>query len=241
MAQATGSGSSQRFLSIEEERNLIWKWQNGSDENSLRELLYAFRPFMARMARSYSNSPETQDDLINDGYIAMIETLDRFKPQDETRFISYARSFVRAAMIARVHQLESTIDIPRDKLLAARKGQMNDQKAELIQAMSRKISLDESPEHNPIENDICAVEILSRKQTISSWRENLELAFSGLNDEEREIMAYRLRSGDAKAKDIAEGLGKTPSRIRAVEARAMIRLKSTLISQGFTASSLVNL
>jgi RNA polymerase sigma-32 factor len=227
-----------RLLSLQEERDLIHRWQSCKDEAALKQILISYYPFIAKMARFYSHTPERQSDLANDGIITMIEIINRFQPKGDAKLSSYARNFIRASMLDVQHKMDCVIEIPRQSLIAAKKMNTKEIDSDIIQAMARKISLGDLQDEIAAPEEFSPLELVSKKQTISSWKASLQSALDELPEEEREIMTFKLTSGDEKAKDIAQKLGISTSRARALESRAMMRLKSLLLSRGFSISQL---
>jgi RNA polymerase sigma factor (sigma-70 family) len=227
-----------RFLSLKEERDLIHKWQSCKDETALRQLLISYYPFIVKMARIHSHTSERQADLVNDGIITMIEIINRFQPRGDAKLSSYARNFIRASMLDVQHKMDCVIEIPRQSLIAAKKKNTKEVDSDIVQAMARKISLGDMQDEIAAPEEFSPLELVSKKQTISSWKASLQSALDELPEEERKIMAFKLASEDEKAKDIAQKFGISTSRARALESRAMMRLKSLLLSRGFDISQL---
>lgn len=239
MQTISHSRTRQEFLSLDDERALIVKWQDHKDDASLQKLLESYQPFINKMARNIAKGGEKQGDLVSDGVLAIIEVIDRFQPQDNTRFLSYARQFIRTAMLDRLHHMESMVDVPRHFITAANKGRLPQAKGDSLKALAKKVSITDVVEVVADSQENCAADQLSQKQTISSWRDSLNEAFEGLPEEEKQIMFIRLETDNERVKDIAESLGVSASKARQIELRAMTRMKGLLLSQGFQVSELV--
>jgi RNA polymerase sigma factor (sigma-70 family) len=191
------------------------------------------------MARKQATSPERQGDLIQDGILALMDALSRFSPRDDIRFLSYAGSFVKAAMVAARYSLDQVIDIPRHKIHAANSGRIDEENSAILQALGQKVSLQDTSDDVSVTSDDCPQDAILRKQAQDYLKESLELAFSSLPEEERKIMKIRLEDEDHRCGVIASRLGITPGRARVLEMRAMNRMRSALIAQGFSTAYLV--
>lgn len=236
---AGGARSNTRFITLRCERDLISRWQMHEDELALDELLTAYHPFLAKMARRQSGSPERQKDLIQEGVLAIMDALARFSPEKETRFLSYAISYVKAAMVAGRYSLDQVIDIPRHQMHALNSGRVDVGHAALLNALGHKVSLHETNDDVAVAPDACPQEAMSRRQTQDFLKKSLDAAMDSLPEEERKVMHMRLEDSEHKPAAIASQLGITPSRARSLEMRAMNRLRSALIAQGFSTSHLV--
>jgi RNA polymerase sigma factor (sigma-70 family) len=234
-----GNRSNKGFISLEKERELISRWQMHEDEFALNELLAAYHPFLAKMARKQSRMVERQKDLIQEGILAIMDALGNFSPRDDVRFLSYAASYVKAAMVAGRYSLDQVIDIPRHRMHAANAGRIEDGKASLLQALGRKVSLQDAGDDVAVAMDACPQEAILRRQAQEYLRECLEAAFCALSEDEKGVIRLRLEDSEYKCGAIASRLGITPGRARVLEMRAMNRLRSTLIAQGFSTSYLV--
>jgi RNA polymerase sigma factor (sigma-70 family) len=225
-------------VSLTEERELISSWLTDRDQDALHALIVAYYPFILKVVRDHNSKRERQADLVSDAIIALIEAMETFEPRAEIRFLSYARSFIKSAVVESRRFMEAQIDIPRH---AFRTGEAptNMTAAEVKTALSNAVNFSDVADELPAGEETCPQHSVSQKDTISFWRDSLEEAISDLPEDERRVMAYRLDESDERIKDIASRIGISTARARALEARAMMRLRLSLSNQGLNFSQIV--
>ncbi len=86
-------------LERQEERELAVRWQQHRDQDAARRLIEAHLPFVVAMARRYQRYNVPLADLIGEGNFALLEALDRFEPERELRFVTYATFWIRARIV----------------------------------------------------------------------------------------------------------------------------------------------
>lgn len=86
-------------LEREEERELAVRWQTTRDKKAANKLIEAHLPFVVAMATRYSRYNVPLADLIGEGNFALLEALDRYEPERELRFVTYATFWVRARIV----------------------------------------------------------------------------------------------------------------------------------------------
>jgi RNA polymerase primary sigma factor len=108
-ADAHGRRGGRRRLTDAEERRLVLSAQKGTG-NSRAELIDAFLPLIASVARAYRNSPSVdRKELMQEGVVGLLQALERFDPSLGTPFWAYASWWVRQAMQQIVAQLTRPI------------------------------------------------------------------------------------------------------------------------------------
>jgi len=233
----TRSSTQGAFLTLSQERDLISRWQVQRDGAALSELLDAYSPFVRSMAMKHDRKKERQSDLMNEAFVSIIEALSSYTPMGTIRFLSYARSFVKSAMIDARQGMDLQIDIPRH---AFGSGEDIDQAlgTKVRAGLLNAVNILDIEDTVPAGQDYCPHECVLQKQSISYWRQHLEDAIWDLPDDERSVMAHRLQGSDQQIKDIANKVGISVARARALEGRAMMRLRSSLSEQGFSISQI---
>jgi RNA polymerase sigma-B factor len=74
----------------EEDRRLLVRYHRFGDQAAREELVQRLLPLARRMARRYRRSDEPLDDLVQVATLGLIKAIDRFDPERETAFSSYA-------------------------------------------------------------------------------------------------------------------------------------------------------
>jgi RNA polymerase sigma-B factor len=82
-----GKDSSAR---LDEDRRLLVRYHREGDSSAREELIERLLPLAKRMARRYRRSEEPLDDLEQVATLGLIKAIDRFDPDRETAFSSYA-------------------------------------------------------------------------------------------------------------------------------------------------------
>lgn len=73
-----------------EDRRLLVRYHRHGDRAAREELVQRLLPLARRMARRYRRSDEPLDDLVQVATLGLIKAIDRFDPDRETAFSSYA-------------------------------------------------------------------------------------------------------------------------------------------------------
>lgn len=66
--------------------------------NAVEEILQDNREYLCKMARRLSNNPDTIEDLVQEGSIALLDAVDSYDTTHGVRFLTYATPFIRKAM-----------------------------------------------------------------------------------------------------------------------------------------------
>jgi RNA polymerase primary sigma factor len=108
-AHDAGRGGGRRRLTDEEERRLVLAAKQG-DEPRRAELVDAFMPLIASVARAYRGSPSIERrELMQEGVVGLLQALERYDPSLGTPFWAYASWWVRQAMQQIVAQLTRSV------------------------------------------------------------------------------------------------------------------------------------
>lgn len=86
------------LLSREREQLLTRRWREKKDEGALHELITAHMRLVISIASKFRNYGLPLGDLIQEGHIGLMEAANRFEPERENRFSTYATWWVRAAI-----------------------------------------------------------------------------------------------------------------------------------------------
>jgi len=88
-----------RIIPKEEEKNLWDAYKNKNCEASRNQLIINYQPLVYRELGRLSFHPEQRLDLIQEGTVALIETVDRFCPERKVLFSTFARYRIRGRML----------------------------------------------------------------------------------------------------------------------------------------------
>ena len=86
------------LLERDEERELAIRWKNKGDEKALHKLVRAYARLVIAMASKFRHYGLPMGDLIQEGNIGLMQAAERFDPEREVRFSTYATWWIRAAI-----------------------------------------------------------------------------------------------------------------------------------------------
>ena len=120
-----GIGSQQNFpppLTAEEERAAFAAKARG-DANARETLILHNLRLVSHIVRKYYGTVKNQEDLVSIGTIGLIKAVDTFKPENGTRFATYAAKCIQNEILMHFRSqkkmsaevsIEDTIDVDRD-------------------------------------------------------------------------------------------------------------------------------
>lgn len=127
-------------LNFEHERELWLKCSQG-DISAREELIIAYRPLVFWIAgKIHITDPELKQDIIQEGMLALIRAVDKFEPQREYRFSTYAYHKIHGQIINMLERSEKRAPLPvPDEWLQVSDdyGQGDDDWLDASQAVSR--------------------------------------------------------------------------------------------------------
>lgn len=80
------------------ELDLARRWRDKGDEKALHELVSSYMRLVVAMASKFRNYGLPLGDLIQEGNIGLMQAANRFEPEREVRFSTYATWWIRSAM-----------------------------------------------------------------------------------------------------------------------------------------------
>ncbi|MDX1460491.1 MAG: RNA polymerase sigma factor RpoH [Xanthomonadales bacterium] len=86
------------MLSLEEERELAYRYRDEDDLEAARRLVLAHLRFVVHVAKGYAGYGLQLGDLIQEGNIGLMKAVKRFDPEREVRLVSFAVHWIRAEM-----------------------------------------------------------------------------------------------------------------------------------------------
>ena len=221
-------------LTAEVERQAIRAWQAKGDKDALGRLTASHARLAWSEARRWSNSTSDTEDLAAEGMIGLIEAANEFDLDRGVRFSTYASWFVKNRVVAASAKLGAVLDMPARVYLDARAGRLDPiRNADALAALDG-VAADTSaaddetgivvpcPDRTPEETAVARSSETRVKALLAQALENLDPM-------ERTMIDRHLGMNDA---------GPVPamdrSRARAIERRAMHRLRNSLQEQGFS-------
>jgi len=86
------------LLSREREFELARRWRGQGDEAALHELILAYTRLAVSLAARYRNYGLPMGDLVQEGAVGLLQAAQRFEPERDIRFSTYATWWIRSAM-----------------------------------------------------------------------------------------------------------------------------------------------
>lgn len=86
------------YLEREEEHRLALRWKEDNDQVALHRITVAHMRLVISMAAKFRYYGLPLGDLIQEGYVGLLEAAARFEPEREVRFSTYATWWIRASM-----------------------------------------------------------------------------------------------------------------------------------------------
>ncbi|WP_409558618.1 RNA polymerase factor sigma-32 [Brucella pseudogrignonensis] len=86
------------YLERDEERSLAIAWKENKDQNALHRMTASHMRLVISMAGRFRKFKLPMSDLIQEGYVGLLEAAARFDPEREVRFSTYASWWIRASM-----------------------------------------------------------------------------------------------------------------------------------------------
>ena len=86
------------LLSREREFELARRWREAGDRSALHELITAYARLVVAIAARFRNYGLPLGDLIQEGNLGLMQAAQRFEPEREVRFSTYAAWWIRSQM-----------------------------------------------------------------------------------------------------------------------------------------------
>ncbi len=86
------------MLEKDHELDLARKWRDDKDERALHELVTSYTRLVVSVASRFRNYGLPTGDLIQEGNIGLMQAADRFDPERDVRFSTYATWWIRASI-----------------------------------------------------------------------------------------------------------------------------------------------
>lgn len=86
------------LLEKEQERAFARAWRDDRDEVAMQQIIGAYRRLVIAMAGKFRHYGLPLGDLIQEGNIGLMEAVNRFDPERDVRFSTYASWWVRSCM-----------------------------------------------------------------------------------------------------------------------------------------------
>ncbi len=235
------------------ERELARKWAEG-DQAAGSRLVEASLPFVIRIAKEYRRWGVPMEDLIQQGNLGLLKAAAKFDPEKECRLVTYAVYWIRAEIreyVVRGYRIVrlGTTRTERRALRTFRRSGVDSvealaEKSGMPLARCQKlwpllaqgdVSLDVTYEDSTSALDrlpsehVGPEEQVGRELELEGVRGALGAALGKLSDRERRIIDARILSEEpCTLEQLGRELGVSKERVRQLEERARMRLRTSL-------------
>ena len=163
LSQTTQPERSERAAARELEQALLVRYHRAGDLAAREELVERFLPFARDLARRYSYTEESFDDLVQVASVGLIKAIDRFDPDRGAKFTSFAAPTILGELKRHFRDKGWALHVPRDlqeRTLAVTRE---------TEALSK--SLGRSPTVREVANSLgCSVEaVLEAQEAAASY------------------------------------------------------------------------
>ena len=86
------------YLARDEEHDLAVRWKERSDQHARNRIAMAHMRLVVSMAGKFRHFGLSMSDLVQEGYVGLLEAAARFEPERDVRFSTYATWWIRASM-----------------------------------------------------------------------------------------------------------------------------------------------
>lgn len=260
------------YLERQKEHDLALRWKDKRDDDAMHQIAAAHMRLVIAIANRFKRFKMPLGDLVQEGYVGLLEAAARFEPDREVRFSTYATWWIRASIQDYILRNWSIVRGGTSSSQKALFFNLRRLRAKLVQddsALSKQDifrtiaeklgvsvrdvetmdfrfsssdnSLSVSVSENS-DNSIAKMDVLVDEsplpdalieQVIDGQRRTQWLydALQILNERELEIIRFRrLNEEGATLEVLGEKLGISKERVRQIEARALQKLRSALLT-----------
>ncbi|WP_175868558.1 RNA polymerase factor sigma-32 [Bartonella gabonensis] len=260
------------YLERQKEHDLALRWKDKRDDEAMHQIAAAHMRLVIAIANRFKRFKMPLGDLVQEGYVGLLEAAARFEPDREVRFSTYATWWIRASIQDYILRNWSIVRGGTSSSQKALFFNLRRLRAKLVQddsALSKQDifrtiaeklgvsvrdvetmdfrfsssdnSLSVSVSENS-DNPIAKMDVLVDEnplpdalieQVIDGQRRTQWLydALQILNERELEIIRFRrLNEEGATLEVLGEKLGISKERVRQIEARALQKLRSALLT-----------
>lgn len=210
------------LLTLEEEKALATKAYSG-DKLAQKKLVEANLRFVVKIANQYQGYMDVED-LINEGNMGLMHAAEKFNPENNNKFSTYAVWWIKAYIQKAIRETSTGIRFPATKY-----SEMKNSKWD-IASLDKSIGNDEEISLASIlqDNRIVDAEDLYWEKEISS---KLYKMIKKLNQNEQTVLIKRYGldgSTPMSLSEIGSLMGYSKERIRQLEKRAILSLRKSI-------------
>src|SRR5215218_3971081 len=147
-----------------EDRRLLERYHRDGDQAAREALVDRFLPLARQLARRYQRGGEPLDDLIQVASLGLLKAIDRFDPNRETAFSSFAVPTILGELKRHFRDKGWSVRVPRDlQELAVKVDRVGDQ-------MSRELGRAPTPAEIAEAIGVSAEQVLEAREAAGAYR-----------------------------------------------------------------------
>ena len=98
-----------------EEFELVENWQKKGDKKSLHRIVNSHKKLVEKIAYGYQGYGLCMEELIAEGYVGMMQAVEKFEPERGFRLSTYATWWIRSAMQSYIFNSWSLVKLSKSK------------------------------------------------------------------------------------------------------------------------------
>jgi RNA polymerase sigma-32 factor len=99
------------ILTEAEEQDLVRRWYSHADRKAFDALIGSHLRLVPKIAQRYAGYGMPMNDLIGEGNLGLLQSAERFRPEKGFRFSTYARWWIKAAILNHILQNWSLLKV----------------------------------------------------------------------------------------------------------------------------------
>ena len=201
------------------EKELIIKAKNG-DLNAQNEILTANLRFVFNIASRYKGKGTAISDLISEGNMGLVKAIQKFNPERDVKFISYAVWWIRNSIQEFIKKRQMYLNIEKEEDTLNKPVSNNsftyDVEDEYVIKKETVLSNEEDEE---------------KRELHKNQRKIVNELLSDLSEREKFIIEeyYGLNGKEKNLEEIGNILGLTKERIRQIKFESLKKLRSNIL------------
>ena len=200
------------------EKELIVKAKNG-DLNAQNEILTANLRFVFNIASRYKGNGAAISDLISEGNLGLVKAIQKFDPEKDVKFISYAVWWVRNAMQEFIKKRQACLNFEKDEdtlNCVVPENKFVDEEDDYVVKKDIVLSNEEDEEKRELQKN--QRKIVDKLLEKLSWRERFIIErYYGIDQEEKNL------------EEIGNLLGITKERVRQIKKTSLMKLRTDIL------------
>jgi len=201
------------------EKELICKAKNG-DINAQNEILTANLRFVFNVASRYKGNGAAISDLISEGNLGLVKAIQKFDPNKDVKFISYAVWWVRNAMQEFIKKRQTILNVEKEEEslnIVVGDGNIKDREDDYVTKKEVILSNEEDEEKRELQKN--QKKIVDKILSILSEREKYIVEeYYGINGKKEKNL-----------EEIGNELGITKERVRQIKQVSLNKLRSEIL------------